>query len=109
MPAKRKTLDRRARPQVSAEAVRLWRLCRGIEDERATERWEDDRRPGRRREYLDAGKALQRELGIPWVDHNPLHVESETPPTYIAENSVQAPQWRRAWELRCALIEAAGE
>ena len=93
--------------KISDEAFRLWRLCRAIEDEGATERWEDDRRrPGRRREYLDAGKALATALGIRWFDHSPLRVTSETPPDYICRNPAQAPEWRRAWELRQALLAA---
>ena len=66
MPAKRRTLDRQRRPPISPEAVRLWKLCLEIEDERATERWETDRPPGRRREYLDVHRALATACGLDW-------------------------------------------
>ena len=55
-------------------------------------------------------KALAHALGLnSIVDASPLNVTSETLPAYIARNEALAPDWRRAWQLRQALIAADGE
>jgi hypothetical protein len=91
MPTKRRPLAHNRQPQVTAAAVEAWKRARAL---------------GRREGWVDAHKPLHRELGIPWFDHSPLHVTSETPPDYIRRNPAQAPEWRRAWELRQALLAA---
>ena len=93
---------------ITPEALRLWRLCREIELERAVERWEDDKRPGRRRQYLTAWKALNSALARPWFDLNPLDCASETAPDHIRRNG-RAGEYREAWLLRQALEQADRE
>lgn len=105
MPAKRRVLDRNRHPQISPEAVRLFRVCRSIEDAGGVDGWEDDRRPGRRREYLDAEKALATACGRSWVDFGPLDCTSEAAPDYI-RRAGRGVEWRRGWELRQALLAA---
>src|SRR5262245_58551475 len=90
MSTKRTPRYRDLRPAVSPAAVEAWRRAREL---------------GKREGWVDAHKALHRELGIPWFDHSPLHVTSEKPPDYVRRNG-QAPEWRLAWELRQALLAA---
>jgi hypothetical protein len=105
VPAKRRVLERQRHPQtISPEALRLWRLCRSIEDERATERWEPQ---GRRREYLDAEKALTTALGIDWCcDVSPLDSRLKGSMPEYMENLWSGRTWIQALRLRLALIEA---
>lgn len=103
-------VNRKQQKEITPEAVRLWKLCLEIEDARATERWEDDRRPGRRREYLNAKMALANALGIDWCgDVSPLDPSLRGPrpemPGYMA-HLASGRTWKRALRLRQALIEA---
>jgi len=110
MPLKRQTLDRRSLPQVSAAALRLWKLVREIQAERATERWEDDRHPGRRREYLDAEKALATACGLWWGDScGPHDVKSPKVPSRLLHRPIAAAAYRAAWSARLALEQAERE
>jgi hypothetical protein len=58
--------------------------------------------------------ACRQSLGVmPW-DYCPFHVEYAEPPDWLLEprhanRAANADSWRHAWELRCALIELAGE
>jgi hypothetical protein len=107
MPAKRRTLDRQRRPPISPEAVRLWKLCLEIEVERATERWETDRPPGRRREYLDVHRALATACGLDWCSCiGPTDAKSATLPASLRHRDLQAEAYRAAYRARLALIEA---
>jgi hypothetical protein len=65
--------------------------------------------------------ACHRELGIMPFDFSPFHVEDPEPPQWLVEKErgwdgkgatdlvAGSANWRRAWELRQALIELAGE
>jgi hypothetical protein len=60
--------------------------------------------------------ACHQALGImPW-DVSPFHVDDPEPPEWVIEQDASgterpygAASWRRAWELRSALIELVGE
>jgi hypothetical protein len=108
---KRQILDRRRRPEISPEAVRLWRLCCEIERQgTAAERWEDDRRPGRRGEYLGAGKALCIATGLDWtIMIWPSDARSPTVPANLRHRHEHAAAYRAAWAVRCALEAADRE
>ena len=93
MPTKRQPLQRKLKPQITAAAVEAWRRAHAI----------GYPKPG----WLDAERALARELGISWiVDMSPLDVTSAVAPDYIARNEALASDYARAWQLRCALLEA---
>jgi hypothetical protein len=110
MATKRQIFDRVRRPEVSPEALRLWRLCCEIESKGATKRFEDDRRPGRRREYLSAGKALCRAVGLDWaMGVWPTDTKSATVPAGLRNRPEVAAAYRQAWAARCALEAAAAE
>jgi hypothetical protein len=110
MATKRNILDRHRRPEVSPEAVRLWRVCVDIKEQNAADRWEDGRRPGRRREYLSAGKALCRAVGLDWaMGVWPTDTKSATVPAGLRNRPEVAAAYRQAWAARCALEAAAAE
>jgi hypothetical protein len=93
MGTKRTPRNRPQRPVVSVAAVEAWQRALALKYPR----------PG----WQDVAKALATALGISWVtDMSPLDVTTETPPDYIARNPALAPDWARAWRLRCALVEA---
>ena len=51
--------------------------------------------------------ALHRMLGgKPWQT-SPVDADGPEPPDYIAADAMKVADWRRAWELRCALEKAA--
>jgi hypothetical protein len=58
--------------------------------------------------------ACHQALGVmPW-DFSPLYVEDAEPPQWVKDRTgtdavADSANWRRAWELRQALIELAGE
>ena len=93
MPTKHRPLSHSRLPRVTVAAVEAWRRALALKYPK----------PG----WQDAEKSLARELGTNWIcDMSPLDVGSETPPDYIARNPALAPDWARAWQLRCALLEA---
>ena len=93
MSTRRTPRHRDTRPVVSAAAVEAWQRARAV----------GYPKPG----WQDAEKALARDLGTNWIcDMSPLDVTSERAPVYIARNEVLASDYRRAWELRQALIAA---
>ena len=44
-------------------------------------------------------------LGFNFWEVSPLDVDSEAPPGYMRHNPLQAGYWRKAWVLRCDLID----
>jgi hypothetical protein len=58
MPAKRQPLSRPRRAPITPEMLELFGHGLAILEAGDDERWEDDPRPGRRREYLDIDKRL---------------------------------------------------
>ena len=53
--------------EVTPEMIQLWQRLNEILDEDAHRSWEEDKPPGRRREFSDTCVALHRRLGLkPW-------------------------------------------
>ena len=78
----------------------LWRKLREINEEGSDEEWEPE---GRRREYLDADRALMPTLGLSIGDFSPASVRHEEVPDTIIHNPLAVEKWRKA---RVALIGA---
>lgn len=94
MPTNRRPLRHAVRPQVSPEAIALFRQLEAV-----------PKRARNTREYHDGEKRLCRILGLDfWSMKTPLSVSAM--PEH-REGSCQRECWRAAWEWRCALLEAA--
>jgi hypothetical protein len=96
-----------AKARVTAEVLELWKRLREIEaDPVARNEWEP---VGRYREYSDAKKRLCTCLGLDWaLMISPLDAKSASPRKYMLHNPIQVEGWRKAWEWRQVLEEAAG-
>lgn len=55
--------------------------------------------------YMDLRRELGRLLGVKFWEVSPLEADSEAPPGYMRHNPLQAGYWRKAWVLRCDLID----
>lgn len=101
MATKRTPLRREQRQRITPEVAALWRRIRQLEAEGA-----DDGDSDQRREYLDACSELSRVLGVkPW-ETPPDGARHPEPPAYMRAPD-QREDWRRAYELRQSLEEAA--
>jgi len=59
---------------------------------------------------LDGEKKLCNLLGLWWGDgSSPINVKSATPRAYMLANPLAVEAWRKAWEWRQVLEEAAAE
>src|SRR5262245_25632413 len=91
---------------IGPEAVRLFTECRALEESGAAEVWEDDDADGRRGQYLERSRRLDRALGrSPW-DEDVLDIFGPHPPEWMREKENIA-SWRSAWALRRQLEQAA--
>jgi hypothetical protein len=117
MPTKRVPLNRGRKPRITPEAARLFLRAEELQptyDWCVSGRKCKSKNPGRHcsecTEFFRLRRLLAQELGLNSVcDTSPLEVDSPEPPVYIRNNPAQEPGYRRAWALRQALIEAAGE
>jgi hypothetical protein len=107
VPSNRTTLPRPQRTRFTPEAIALFVEIESM-SRRDRDHWEDDRRPGRRDEYLSKSKKLAALLGLSmefWGGNDvndtakgPCH-----PPGYPAHEG-----WYKVRGVRLALLAAAG-
>jgi hypothetical protein len=58
------------------------------------------------RNSLDAFHALHGALGVrPW-EESPLYADTAEPPSWMLGDQWRCNDWRKAWELRCEILEA---
>jgi hypothetical protein len=70
------------------------------------ERWEDDRRPGRRREYLDVEAELNiRQLKQSWHAVSVLNPALDHPMPAYMQSLASGGDWEQCRELRRALLD----
>jgi hypothetical protein len=110
LPTVRTPIKRAVRSRVTDEAREVF--ARAVEVQgiyRACVRSEGCRSTSRNehcaecREFLELNGELDRLLGIkPW-ETSPLDCDSEAAPDYMRASSLQSQDWRKAWEMRCAL------
>ncbi len=91
-------------PPITDEAVALFRLCNEIAAAGQDENFENE--GGRRREYLDAYRALSRAVGINFWEVSPLDAVQESPPDYMRQNPLQFGYWEKAWGARREILAA---
>jgi hypothetical protein len=106
MPVKLRAAKER-RPQFSAEAIEFFFELEHM-SRRDREHWEDDRRAGRRREYLDKSKRLAALLDLSsefWGGNNVNDTSSGPchPPGYPAHDD-----WFKVRRVRLELLAAVG-
>ncbi len=101
MPTNRTPINRPPRSQITPRAVALFKRALEIEACDDNEFWEDD--GGRKREYLDVADQLHQALGLKPYEPSPLDCDGE-PPSWEGHPEL----WRKAAELRKALIETMG-
>jgi hypothetical protein len=103
MPVKlRKPKTRTA--QITDGAVALFRLCEEIIAAGRDEKFEDE--GGRRREYLDARRALDGAVGIKLWETSPVDAVRETPPDWMHHNALQSAYWRKGSAIGCEILAA---
>ena len=109
MSTNRRTIRRAGKGRITPEAVALFRQCEDIRATGCDEYWEHE--GGRRREYLDASKALDQLLGLPPWAFGPCEMDLDEPkPSYLVGSGLcSAPTWDVARELRRELLAAAAK
>jgi hypothetical protein len=90
--------------QITDEAVALFRLCDEIIAAGQEDKFEDQ--GGRRREYLDANRALGNAVGIKFREVSPFDAVREAPPDYMEHNPLQTGYWRKAHAMRREMLAA---
>ncbi|TQF30903.1 hypothetical protein [Bradyrhizobium sp. UNPA324] len=100
MPTTRHPINRPPHARITPEAIALFRRALAIEACDDQSFWEED--GGSRREYLDVVDQLYRALGLQAFDLSPLACEG-APPAW----EINPKLWRKAAQLRRALIDAA--
>jgi hypothetical protein len=100
-------MDQRQRRTITPEAVALFARGRAIMEAGDSERWEDDRPPGRRQEFLEIDKRLNIVvLGQDWHCVSVLDDVLDGPmPGYMA-HLCAGHDWPTSKALRRALMEA---
>jgi len=103
MATKRTPLRRNPRHRIAPEIVALWTRLVEIDAAGGDEEWEP---VGRRREFLDASRELNRALGIPPWGWSPIEIQGDEPPDWVQAEPFRLEAWRKGQEWRQEL-EAA--
>jgi hypothetical protein len=114
MTSKRTPRGRPSKPRITAEAVRLFVRSEELAPIRDACISDDicrTKQPNQHcpecGEYIDAVNELGRLLGIEVWQASPVEADGPEPPSHVHNNPLMATGWRRSWELRCALVDAA--